>query len=151
MARLTVWNDPSAGTVKLHQLSDDEADGTPEEQIAALAALEAFAGLECVSASYEGPIPEASPALWRWDGTAITAAMPVPIVVSPRQFRLQLDAMGLLDTVESWVKTQPRAIGVTFEYAVEFRRDDIMFNAAADAFGFTEAQKDQFFIAAAAL
>jgi len=77
---------------------------------------------------------------------------PAPVtVVSPRQFRLQLDAMGLLDTVESWVKTQPRAIGVTFEYAVEFRRDDIMFNAAADAFGFTEAQKDQFFIAAAAL
>ena len=77
---------------------------------------------------------------------------PPPVTtVSPRQFRLQLDAMGLLDTVEAWVTTQPRAIGVTFEYAVEFRRDDIMFNAAADAFGFTEAQKDQFFIAAAAL
>jgi len=77
---------------------------------------------------------------------------PPPVTtVTPRQFRLQLDAMGLLDTVESWVKSQPRAIGVTFEYAIEFRRDDPMFIAAAEAFGFTEEQRDGFFLAASKL
>jgi len=77
---------------------------------------------------------------------------PPPVVsVTPRQFRLQLDAMGLLDTIEEWVRSQPRAIGVTFEYAIEFRRDDPMFIAAAEAFGFTEEQRDGFFLAASKL
>lgn len=76
MTILTVWaND--AGSVKLHQLSDDAADGTAAEQIAFLATLDGFSGYSCVCDDYTGTCPDASAHLWRWDGSAVTA-LPAP-------------------------------------------------------------------------
>ncbi len=75
MSILTVW--ASADSVRLHQISDDPADGTAAEQIAALAALEAFSGYTCVADDYTGPAPETDASLWQWDGSQITS-LPAP-------------------------------------------------------------------------
>lgn len=151
MTILTVWNNPVSEAVLLHQLSDVPEDGTPEEQIAALAMLNAFAGFGCVSTDYTGPIPDADASLWRWNGTDIVAAVSVPQVVTPRQVRLLLLSQNLLDDVEAMIAQQDRATQITWEFAIEFRRDDPLLNALAANLGLTEQQIDEFFIAASAL
>jgi hypothetical protein len=151
MATLTVWDNPEAAAVKLAQLSDDEADGTASEQIELMSTLDAYAGFQCVSENYTGPVPSTDPALWRWNGSQIVAVQAVPELISPRQFRLQALAMGILQQIETWVAGQSSATKIAWEYSTEFRRNNIMFNQAADALGYTEAQKDAFFIAASQL
>ena len=76
MSIVTVWTNPT-NEIKLHQLSDDPADGSAQEQIAHLETLEPFAGFQCVSADYKGAAPETDALLWRWDGTQITS-LPAP-------------------------------------------------------------------------
>lgn len=74
-----------------------------------------------------------------------------PDRVTARQFKLQLLAAGLLDQVEAWIATQPRAVQIAFEYSGTFVRDEPMMQAGFAALGFTEQQVDDFFTAAAAL
>lgn len=149
MTNLTVW---SNGTnVLLHQLSDDPADGTPQEQVAYLATLEAFAGLECVSLNYQGGVPNDDERSWRWDGTKIIAVYGIPDSVSPRQVRLLLLSQGLLEQVEQMIQAQDKATQIAWEFALEFKRNDPLLNNLATNLGLTNEQVDQFFIAAARL
>lgn len=75
----------------------------------------------------------------------------VPDRVTARQFKLQLLAAGLLDQVEAWIATQPRAVQIAYEYSGTFVRDEPMMQAGFAALGFTEQQVDDFFTAAAEL
>lgn len=145
---ITVWTNQNA--VRLHQLSDDPQDGTPDEQVAYLSTIEMFHGWRCVSQDYQGPAPENSQG-WRWDGSEIVEVTPVPTSVTPRQVRLLLLQQGLLDEVEAMIATQDRATKITWEFAEEFRRDNPLLTSLAANLGLTEQQIDQFFIAASAL
>ena len=146
---ITVWDNQNG--VRLHQLSDDPADGTPEEQIAHLSTLSVFNGYACVSSDYQGSVPDADASLWRWDGQGIIAIVPVPEVVSPRQVRLLLLSQGLLSQVEAMIAQQDEATRITWQYAEEFRRDNPLLNGLAANLGLSNEQIDQFFIQAAAL
>lgn len=146
---ITVWADQNK--VLLHQLSDDPADGTPQEQIAYLATLHPFEGCTCVAEDFNGAVPDADPSLWRWQDGAIVAAVPVPAAVLPRQVRLLLLSQGLLGQVEAMVAQQDEATRITWQYAETFRRDDPLLNTLAQNIGLSQEQIDEFFIAAAAL
>ncbi|MBX4964472.1 hypothetical protein [Rhizobium binae] len=77
---------------------------------------------------------------------------PLPIAsVSARQFKLQLLAAGLLDSVDAWVAQQPRDVQIAYEYSGTFVRTEPMMAAGFAAMGFTEEQIDEFFTAAATL
>ena len=146
---LTVWK--NGDTVRLHQLSADEADGSPQEQIAHLATLEGFAGFTCVEDDYTGSAPDTDPALWRWQDGEIVATVPVPASVTPRQVRLLLLQKGILASVEAMIAQQDQAAKITWEFATEFKRDDALLNTLGQALGLNSAQIDQFFIEAATL
>ena len=148
MAIITVWT--KNNEVRLHQLSDDPADGTPAEQIAHLGEA-VYAGYTCASENYTGAAPDTDPSLWRWNGSSITAAIPVPASVTPRQVRLLLLQQGLLDQVEAMIAQQDKATQIAWQYAEIFRRDDPLLNGLAQNLGLSSAQIDQFFIAAAAI
>jgi hypothetical protein len=81
---------------------------------------------------------------------AETAAY-VPQVVSPRQMKLAMLGAGMLDDVEAFVAAADRAVQITWENAVEWRRDDAMVNGMGAAFGLTSPQVDDLFTAAATL
>lgn len=132
----------------LTQLSDDPADGIPDEQIAHLATLDPYQGFTCVSTDYKGGAPEADPSLWRWNGTGVIADEPVPIEVSARQALLALDAEGLLDAIEAKIKTMPRSVQIAWDKASVFRRDDPDLNNIAADLDF-DNKLDALFIAAA--
>lgn len=76
---------------------------------------------------------------------------PVPKIVTPRQVRLLLLSQGLLEQVEQMIAAQDESIRITWEYAIEFSRDDPLLNNLAASLGLSEDQIDQFFIAAAKL
>ena len=71
--------------------------------------------------------------------------------ISPRQARLAMLQAGLLDAVEAYITTQPKAAQVEWEYANEIRRDHALLSGAATALGLTEAQIDDLFSLAATL
>ncbi len=75
----------------------------------------------------------------------------VPKSITPRQCRLVLMAQGLLAQVEEMIVSQDEATRITWEYALEFRRDDPLLNALAQNLGLTDAQIDEFFFAASEL
>lgn len=76
---------------------------------------------------------------------------PVPESVTPRQVRLLLLGQGLLDQVEQIIAASDRATQITWEFASEFQRDNPLLLALAQNLNLTEAQVDEFFIAAAAI
>lgn len=100
--------------------------------------------------SYQRAI-EAPPAFvdgaWRQQWTI--AAAPVPDVITPRQCRIMLAHHGLLSKVEAAVSNMDEATKITWEYAVEFRRDHAMLTAMAAQLGMSDEQLDQLFMAAA--
>lgn len=153
MTTLTVWNNDQTLEVKLCQLSDDPADGSAAEQIAYLGTLAFMEGFACVSADYTGGAPNTDPSLWRWNGTEITASVPVPASVTPRQVRLLLLSQGLLASVEAMIAASDQATQITWQYASEFKRNDpLLAQLAANLVPpLTNEQIDQFFIAAAQL
>ena len=71
--------------------------------------------------------------------------------VTPRQVRLALLAAGLLDAVDAYVATQPRARQLEWEYASEIRRDNALLSTAATALGMTSEQLQALFTQAATL
>lgn len=77
----------------------------------------------------------------------------VPQSVTPRQVRLLLLQQGLLDNVEALIAQQERAAQITWEFAIEFHRDDPLLNALAahPSINLTTEQLDQFFTVAATL
>lgn len=75
----------------------------------------------------------------------------VPVSITPRQCRLILAQQGLLDSVEEMIAQSTQDVRITWEYALEFRRDDPLLKQLAGNLGLTDEQIDQFFIAAAQL
>lgn len=95
---------------------------------------------------------------WEHDGTGFIAPPlpepePAPPVtsVSARQFKLQLLAAGLIDDVEAWVQAQDRAIQIAYANSGTFVRGEPMMQQGFTDLGFTSAQIDAFFTAAALL
>jgi hypothetical protein len=77
--------------------------------------------------------------------------LPIPDKVSARQFRLQLRRSGLLDQVKGWVAAQDGETQDAFEYSGEFVSTEPMMQAGFVALGFTDQQRDDFFLAASKL
>lgn len=75
----------------------------------------------------------------------------IPKSITPRQCRLILMSQGLLSTVEAMISQQDEATKITWEYALEFRRDDPLLLSLAANLNLTSKQVDEFFIAAAQL
>jgi hypothetical protein len=96
---------------------------------------------------------EGTPALigGQWTQTWTVVAADVPSYITPRQCRLVLMQQGLLAQVEQMIAQQDEATRITWEYALEFRRDDPLLNALAQNLGLTDQQIDEFFVAAAQL
>lgn len=76
---------------------------------------------------------------------------PIPDRVTARQFKLQLLAAGLLETVETWIASQTQAVQIAYANSGTFVRDEPMMQAGFDTLGFNAGQIDAFFTAAAAL
>jgi hypothetical protein len=74
-----------------------------------------------------------------------------PQKITPRQCRIILAQYGLLASVEQTIAGMDEATRITWEYALEFRRDDPLLNALGEQLKLTAEQIDQFFIAAAAI
>jgi hypothetical protein len=72
----------------------------------------------------------------------------VPDRVTARQFKLQLLAAGLLDSVEGWIATQSQAVQIAYANSGTFVRTEPMMAAGFAALGFTSEQVDAFFTAA---
>ena len=73
-----------------------------------------------------------------------------PQSITPRQFRLQLLALGLLDEVEAMAATD-KATQIWFEYSLDFQRNHEMLIASATALGLSDEAMDNFFIEASKL
>lgn len=99
----------------------------------------------------------AASAFWRgghWEVVeAALPAEPVPTVVSMRQARLALLAVGLLDQVAAAIASMPGVEGqqarIEWEYAQEVRRDWPVVVAIGDALELGDEQLDALFRAAA--
>lgn len=76
---------------------------------------------------------------------------PVPESVTPRQARLMLLQAGLLDTVETAIANGPRADQITWEFAVDVKRDYPMIANLAAVLNLSSAQIDEMFRQAAKL
>lgn len=99
-------------------------------------------------------VPIKPAAGYEWQGGEWVYVEPTPVVptsVSARQFKLQLLAAGLLDQVETWVTAQDQAVQIAYANSGSFVRSEPMMQSGFDALGFTSAQIDEFFKAAAAL
>lgn len=72
----------------------------------------------------------------------------VPYSITPRQVRLLLLQQNLLANVEAMITQQDEATKITWQYALEFRRDDPLLNQLAIELDLTEQQIDEFFIQA---
>jgi hypothetical protein len=68
----------------------------------------------------------------------------VPASITPRQARLKLLEVGLLDELEAVITTN-RAWQIEWEYATEVKRDSPLIDAVATQAGLTEEQIDQMF------
>lgn len=77
----------------------------------------------------------------------------VPQSITPRQCRLLLHQQGMLAQAEAMVTASTDDVKITWEYALEFRRDDPLLQQFAANFQppLTDEQLDHFFIAAAQL
>jgi hypothetical protein len=73
------------------------------------------------------------------------------MVVTPRQFRLALDAAGLLDAADALASQASRAVRVSWEYAVKIERTSPFIDQFATVLGLTAEQVDAIFDAAAFL
>lgn len=69
--------------------------------------------------------------------------------VTPLQFRLALDAAGLLDDCEAVVAAAPRAVQLSWEYAVTIERTNPFIDQFAAAIGKTAEEVDAIFETAA--
>lgn len=71
--------------------------------------------------------------------------------ITPRQARLALLGAGLLDAVEAYIASQPRAVQLEWEYTSEIRRDNALLTTSAAALGLTSEQLQALFTTAATL
>lgn len=71
----------------------------------------------------------------------------VPTQITPRQLRLQLLSVGLLDDVET-LCAEDRAMGIWFEYSLDFQRNHEMTINMGTKLGLSDLAMDTFFIEA---
>jgi hypothetical protein len=71
------------------------------------------------------------------------------MVVTPMQFRLALEAAGLLDECEAAVAAAPRVVQIRWEYAVAVERLNPFIDQFAQQIGKTPEEVDALFDAAA--
>ena len=71
--------------------------------------------------------------------------------ITPRQIRLQLNALGLRQQVEDWVAAQPVDIKDWWEFSSSCERNNQVLIDAATHFGFTSEQLDELFMEASKL
>jgi hypothetical protein len=74
-----------------------------------------------------------------------------PSSITPRQCRLFLLQQGLLNQVEEIISQQDKATQITWEYALEFYRNDPLLIQLGNNLNLSKEQIDQFFIAASKL
>ena len=74
----------------------------------------------------------------------------VPSQITPRQCRLQLLTLGLLDEVETMCSAN-REMQIWFEYSLDFQRNHPMIEAMAVQLGLTQDELDTMFIEASKL
>ena len=89
-----------------------------------------------------------------WDGLEFTAPLPtpepIPSSITPRQARLKLLELSLLDELEAVITTN-RAWQIEWEYATEVKRDSLLIDAIATQADLTSEQIDSLFVEAAKL
>ena len=76
---------------------------------------------------------------------------PVPQSVSPANFCIALDQLGLLDEVEAYVATLPRAAQIKWQRATSIDRDSPLITAAAQSENWSVEQVDEVFHLAASM
>jgi len=86
-----------------------------------------------------------------WVIRSVDPATIPPYSITPRQCRLLLLQQGLLSDVENMIASQDEATKITWEYALEFRRNDPLLLQLGNNLNLTEEQIDQFFITASKL
>ena len=94
MSTVTVWTNP-AHAVQLVQLSDDPADGTPQEQIAYLETRPYLSGWSCVHPDFTGAAPGTDASLWRWSDGAIVSLPAPDQEPTVQQVRTLLSELGM--------------------------------------------------------
>ena len=70
--------------------------------------------------------------------------------LTPRQLRLKLLSIGLLDEVEALCSAD-RAMSIWFEYSLDFQRSNEMLNTMGTQLGMSEDAMNSFFIEASKL
>jgi len=94
---------------------------------------------------------------WTYDGLQFNEPeqpvyiTPIPTTVSMRQARLALLQIGLLSDVENAIAQGSQADQITWEYATEVNRSDVLVINMSAALGLSEAQLDALFTLAAGL
>ena len=78
-------------------------------------------------------------------------AVPVPASVSPANFCIALDQLGLLDEVEAYVATLPRAAQIKWQRATSIDRGNPLIAAAAEIKQWSVEQVDEVFHLAASM
>jgi len=100
-----------------------------------------------------GDSPTAIGAIWNSEAI-IAPPEPVP-VLSPRQLRLQLLAIGKLDDVPVVIASLPspqrQAAEIEWKHATRFRRDHPLITTLSPLLGLSEEDVDTFWIQAAAI
>lgn len=71
--------------------------------------------------------------------------------ITPRQCRLQLLAMSLLDDVEAAIDTMGASAKIEWEYALEVKRTYSLVAAMQQLFSWSDAEMDTFFVEAGKL
>ena len=74
-----------------------------------------------------------------------------PESVTARQFKMQLVIAGLKAQVDGWIASQDEIVQVAYEYSGTFVKSEPMMQAGFVALGFTDQQRDDFFLAASKL
>lgn len=132
----------------------DTADHDAAQAVIA-GASEATIALATVRAA-QGP-GEAAQALVDEELARLTALplavdpRPVPVAVSPLQWRKALRNLGLKPAIDAFIAAADDETREAYEYAVEYRRDDPTLNTAAELLGKSSAELDDLFRHASAL
>jgi hypothetical protein len=92
-----------------------------------------------------------------WGTIPLVPTLVVPVTrdelpaLTAWQVRKVLNATGLRDLVEAAVAGSSRDVRDAWQYAVNYRRDDVILNGMAAIVGITQSQLDQMFVEGAKL
>lgn len=80
-----------------------------------------------------------------WTPAPVPTLNPVPVEVTPRQFKLALLQSGVSPSVITNAVATNEASLIEWEYATTFRRDHALLNSMASSFGFSPTDLDNLF------